>query len=130
MNTNEIAKLEEFMGSMDDGVKDLFLDKILPATGIAKITTDLISYAKSSGPLSGGNVNKRLLDEFKTKLDEYRADPIYQYLKAEGYGTPEYKKRGLGRYMDNLFAKWCHFQENFAQESLLREATSRLQKMK
>lgn len=72
---------------------------------------------------------KKLYQEFTVKLEAYRADKIYTYLKGKYYGTPKYRGTGLNKNMDSMLAGWCHFNENFRQESLIIEVMTRLEDM-
>lgn len=58
--------------------------------------------------------------ECKRKLPAYEQDPLHQYLVGREYGTPQYKRTGIVRYLDRWIANLCNFDANRPNEMMLR----------
>ncbi|MCA9241442.1 MAG: hypothetical protein KDA37_14635, partial [Planctomycetales bacterium] len=58
--------------------------------------------------------------EANEKLPAYKKSRMFQYLLERGYGTPDYKKRGLTRRLDKWVAKLVDFHNSKQSYDFLR----------
>ncbi|MDP3495190.1 MAG: hypothetical protein Q8R82_18935 [Hyphomonadaceae bacterium] len=56
----------------------------------------------------------------------YETDPLFSYLWQRKFRTPEYKKRGLSRALDNWVAKLCRYDEAHLNFARLTELPDRI----
>lgn len=72
--------------------------------------------------ISDRNANwNRDLDELvSARVAEFRADPVFAYLDAKGYGTDSYSAGWLIRRLDGVLARWTSFGEELANFEAVR----------
>lgn len=58
-------------------------------------------------------------DECASKLQGYNSNPLYRFLKANHYGTEQYRPRLFQRAFDNYLARRVGFRVNYANEQIL-----------
>ncbi len=56
----------------------------------------------------------------------YQTDPLFSYLWERKFRTPEYKKGGLSRMLDNWVAKLCRYDEAYLNYARLTELPDRI----
>lgn len=61
-----------------------------------------------------------IMIECDNKLPGYKASPLYQYLRERGHGAPDKPRKGLTRALDDWIAKLCSYEENSANEEMLK----------
>ncbi|MDP3739847.1 MAG: hypothetical protein Q8R02_20840 [Hyphomonadaceae bacterium] len=62
----------------------------------------------------------------KDKSVPYETDPLFSYLWQRKFRTPEYRKSGLSRMLDNWVAKLCRYDEAYLNYARLVELPDRL----
>jgi hypothetical protein len=56
----------------------------------------------------------------------YGADPLFSYLWGRKFRTPEYRKSGISRALDNWVAKLCRYDEAYLNYARLTELPDRI----
>ncbi|RYD88442.1 MAG: hypothetical protein EOP61_33550, partial [Sphingomonadales bacterium] len=56
----------------------------------------------------------------------YQTDPLFSYLWERKFRTPEYRKGGLSRMLDNWVAKLCRYDEAYLNYARLTELPDRI----
>lgn len=63
----------------------------------------------------------RDLDELvSARVAEFKADPVFAYLDAKGYGTDSYSAGRLVRWLDGIVARWTSYGEERANLQAIR----------
>lgn len=87
-----------------------------------------------SGPImefgyGPGQIKSEIEQECKEKIAAYLACPYFSYLKNKLFGTPQYRRKGLLRALDNWLARRINFakyDQDFTHLSNMQEANKRL----
>ncbi len=64
--------------------------------------------------------------DFQEKRQPYESDPIFMYLWRRKFGTPDYRARGLTRYLDRKVARLIEFDGARRNYAVLTELPVRL----
>lgn len=64
--------------------------------------------------------------DLEEKRKPYEADPLFMYLWRRKYGTPEYRAKGLARYLDRKVARLIEFDGARRNYAVLIELPVRL----
>ena len=62
----------------------------------------------------------------ETKSAPYQKDPLFSYLWERKFRTPEYRKGGLSRMLDNWVARLCRYDEAWLNYARLMELPDRI----
>lgn len=105
----------------------------LTATVEAEVQSDPGYVALKQGYEEAKSVAVRAeqkLELAKTDRSEkgkpYQADPLFSYLWERKFRTPEYRKGGLSRMLDNWVAKLCRYDEAYLNYARLTELPDRI----
>lgn len=111
------ARLEQQRASLDAAKTASQTPQLAPADAGAE-ARDLLARALAA-QAEHLALQTELSQEILRKLPAFSQDPVYAYLKKQGYGEPSYQGKGLDAMVDRWMAGFSRFAANRRNEQAL-----------